>query len=132
MRFKIFAIAVVLALPSVALADKTAEVNQYLSQKLTDNYAARAIGSNCSSIRTVESKIGKAMMGLNKTLKGQGYSRADIKNGMKGIKFPAMKKAGYNLVISKGASADDESSFCQVGAAEIANKTYIGSVLKAK
>ncbi|MDG1531863.1 MAG: DUF5333 domain-containing protein [Paracoccaceae bacterium] len=132
MKISVALTITLLSVPTLAVADKAAEVNKIISQMMTDNYAARAIGSNCPSIRTVESKIGKAAMGLNKNLANQGYSRAEIRAGTKGIKIGALKAAGKQLAITKGATAGDKASYCNVGMTEISKKTYIGSVLKAK
>jgi len=120
------------ALATPALADKSGEVRTYVDNQLASNYAAREIGKNCPSIRAVESKIGSAAMGMKKSLKAKGYSKAEINSGLKGVKLNGGKAAGQAMVQQMGAKPGDAASYCAVGEKEISQKTFIGSVLKKK
>jgi hypothetical protein len=120
------------SLATPAFADRSAEVRAYVSNQLASNYAAREIGRNCKSMRAVESKIGGAAMGLKKTLMAKGYTKEEINAGLKGVKLSGGKASGKAMVLKMGAVEGNEASYCSVGDTEIANKTFIGSVLKKK
>lgn len=83
-------------------------------------------------MRAVESKIGGAAMGLKKTLMAKGYTKEEINAGLKGVKLSGGKASGKAMVLKMGAVEGNEASYCSVGDTEIANKTFIGSVLKKK
>lgn len=126
------ALAVAALAASPGFADKPGEVRAYAENQLASNYAAREIGKNCPTIRAVESKIGGAAMRMKKTLSSKGYSKAEINAGLKGIKLNGGKAAGQKMVQKMGAKPGDAASYCAVGEKEIAQNTFIGSVLKKK
>jgi hypothetical protein len=124
------ALLVVIATP--VAADKSGEVQAVITDMLADNFAARLLGKNCKSARANEPAIGRAAMSLRKDLMAKGYTKKEINAGTKAVKMGDRKKNGVAVLARKGAVSGNADSYCNIAAKEMATKTYLGSILKAK
>ncbi len=128
---KITCVMLVIMATPVA-ADKAAEVQLIVTDMLADNFAARLLGKNCKTARANEPAIGRAAMSLRKDLVAKGYTKKEISAGTKGVKMSDRKKNGVAVLAQKGAISGNENSYGNIVAKEMAAKTYLGSILKAK
>lgn len=124
------AMLIIMATP--VAPDKAAEVQLIVTDMLADNFAARLLGKNCKNARATEPAIGRAAMSLRKDLVAKGYTKKEISAGTKGVKMSDRKKNGVAVLAQKGAISGNENSYCNIVAKEMAAKTYLGSILKAK
>ncbi|MEM7732342.1 MAG: DUF5333 domain-containing protein [Pseudomonadota bacterium] len=104
-----------------------------INQGLVYIAAADKIRRECSSINGRLFKAQRYANGLRKIARDRGYSDADIDAYLDSKEERAKVRAQRNVYFeSQGASNLDPVSLCTLGHAEIAGKTQIGYMLRAK
>ncbi|PIE14483.1 MAG: hypothetical protein CSA70_01645 [Rhodobacterales bacterium] len=122
---------------SIAAGAASAKPHLRDVKAIDDNMLAVAIAmeidEKCSTIRTRKGKGLSFLWSLKRKANGLGYSDDEINAYRKSDKEKARIRArGEAYVKSKGLNPKVASDLCKLGNAEIAQKSTIGSLLKAK
>lgn len=125
------ALVALIALPAAAL--EPISQNKTIVGKLTAARIADRIRRECDSIDARLFYAYGEARALKRQAEKLGYS-ADQIDAFLDSKAERAKiyAEAERYLSSKGAKAGDKASFCAVGTAEIADKSYIGSFLRAK
>ncbi|MDQ7072103.1 MAG: DUF5333 domain-containing protein [Rhodobacterales bacterium] len=94
---------------------------------------ADKIRKTCPSISARMFKALSFMNALENKAESMGYTKAEIKAYVKSPNQKAkMRARGEAYLASKGVVKSDPESYCTQGRIEIANKSQIGALLRAK
>lgn len=94
---------------------------------------ADEIRKSCPSISARMFKALRFMNALENQAEAMGYSSTEIKAYVKSPQEKAnMRARGEVYLASKGVIKTDPESYCAQGRVEIANKSQIGALLRAK
>lgn len=127
----VMVLAVLMALPAVAL--EPLGQNETVVGKLTAARIADRIRRECDSIDARMIYAYSEARALKRDAEKQGYSSAQIESFLDDKDEKArIYAAAEDYLAEKGAKKGDAASFCAVGQAELAAKSYIGSFLRAK
>lgn len=117
----------------------TAVAKPHLSTVKVINDGLLAVGiadkirNKCPSISARMIKALGVMNGLENKAEAMGYTSAEIKAYVKSPKEKAkMRARGEAYLAKRGVVKSDPQSYCTVGRQEIANKSAIGALLRAK
>ena len=137
MKTRVFSVlVVVVALANPAAAQENSpdiSDNQPLNDTLFAILVADEIRNRCDSISGRVLKGVGMLWNLVGDAKDQGYSEEEINAYRNSDEAKAALRArGELLMAEKNVSYDDPDTFCRWGREEIADKSLIGSLLRAK
>ena len=124
------AAALLLSTPAFAagLQDETKINNGLLAVGIADE-----IRNRCDSISARTFTALGFLNGLKREARAKGYSNDEINAYTKSNAEKAkMRKRGQGYLAQNGASTSDAASMCRLGRAEIAKRSQIGVLLRAR
>ena len=105
----------------------------HINQSLMAGVVADKIRKNCPAISARMIVAWSKLNGLKSYAVSKGYKEADVRAFMKDPKEKARVKAmAADYLKSHGAVAGNAESYCTVGREEIAKKSLIGQMLRAR
>lgn len=128
----LLAIAGTLGLAAPAAALTPLGQNDYVVSRLVAAQTADILRRNCAGLSARMFHAYREARALERHALAEGYSRNEINAFVKDKAEKArVRRSAEAWLRQRGARAGNEQSYCALGRAEIAKKSYIGSFLSA-
>ena len=122
--------ALMLALPAFALVPINEE--KRINDTLRGGFIADQIADNCPTMQPRKLRALSELLKLRDYALSQGYSAAEVRAFVESKSEKARGRAeAAAWLAQKGAVPGQSSAYCTTGEAEIANGSFIGSLLRS-